>query len=151
MVIGLIVVLAAAAAGLGWQVHRNDVVEKARTDAMDAAAQQAVAMLAYDFENVDQQLADAAGGLAGSFREDYTKLVADSIAPAAKERSLTVQVTVQAKSVVDASSDEATVLLYLNQVTTSSDVPDAKTTGSRVTMDLEKTDGRWLVSRLTPV
>ncbi|SDH29600.1 Mce-associated membrane protein [Rhodococcus triatomae] len=147
-VIGVLVVT------IGWMLYlqrQDNLVEQARTDATDAAAAQAVAMLAYEFGNVDEQLAEAADGLTGSFREDYRTLVEEAIAPGAKEKKLTVQVTVQAKSVVEADADSATVLLYLNQVTTSAEAPDARTVGSRITMDLEKVDGTWLTSRLTPV
>lgn len=148
----LAIVLLAATVGWLWYGHHQDqLTEQARTEALAAASKQAVAMLAYDFKDVDSQLASAAEGLTGSFRDDYNKLVLEAIAPGAKERQLNVQVTVQAASVISADADDAAVLLYLNQTTTSSDVPDARTSGSRVRVDLEEVDGRWLVNRLTPV
>lgn len=108
-------------------------------------------MLAYDFADVDNQLAAAADGLTGSFRDDYTTLVQETIAPGAKEKQLTVQVSVQAAAPVSTTPDEAVVLLYLNQTTTSADAPDARTSGSRVRVSLQKVDDRWLVDQLTPV
>ena len=59
--------------------------------------------------------------------------------------------TVQGGSVVADSKDDATTLLFLNQVTTSKDTPQAVTSGSRVRVELRHEDGRWLVSQLTPV
>lgn len=149
-----VVVVVALAAGVGvlfYQHRQNEQTDAARTDATSAASTQAAAMLAYDFGNVDDELAAAAGGLTGDFKDEYTKLVSEVIAPAAKEKSLTVQVTIQGSAVVSAAPDSVTVMLFLNQITTSSDNPDASSSGSRVRMDMEKVDGRWLASNLTPI
>ncbi|MFC9789373.1 h domain protein [Rhodococcus sp. NPDC127528] len=148
------VLVLALAGGVGWLYwgHRQDVAtEQARVDAVQAAGDQAKAMLSYDYNKVDEQLAAAADGLTGSFKDDYTKLVQETIAPGAKEKKLTVQVTVQAGAPVSATPDDAVVLLYLNQITTSSDAPEAATTGSRVRMEMHKDGDRWLTARLTPV
>lgn len=152
-VLAVLVVLALAA-GVGvlyYQYHRTEQTEQARSEAVTAASEQAKKMLAYDFGGVDQQLSSAADGLTGDFKDEYLGLVTDVIAPAAKEKSLTVQVTVQGTAVVSAEPDAATVLLFLNQITTSSDAPDAASSGSRVRMSLEKVDGRWLTSNLEPI
>lgn len=72
------------------------------------------------------------------------------IIPGAKEKSLTVQVVVQGAAVLDAEADSATTMLFLNQITTSSESPEAVASGSRVKMSLEKQDGRWLVNNVQP-
>ena len=148
------VLVLALAGGVGWLYwgHRQDVAtEQARVDAVQAAGDQAKAMLSYDYDKIDDQLAAAADGLTGPFKDDYTKLVQETIAPGAKEKKLTVQVTVQAGAPVSATPDDAVVLLYLNQITTSADAPEAATTGSRVRMEMHKDGDRWLTARLTPV
>lgn len=129
----------------------RDGAEAARTEALQAAEEQAVAMLAYDHATVDEQVAAASDGLTGDFRDEYTNLMKNVIAPGAKEKAITVQVSVQASSVVSAEADRAVTLLFLNQITTSSVNPEAVSSGSRVRVELEKHDGRWLVSRLTPI
>lgn len=151
-VAALLVLALAVGVGVLYYQHRQDVAtEQARTDAVTAASEQAVAMLSYDYNKVDDQMAAAADGLTDSFRDDYMKLADEVIAPGAKEKKLTVQVSVQGGATVTASPDDAVVLLYLNQITTSADAPDAATTGSRVRMEMQKVDGRWLTERLTPV
>ena len=147
----VIVALTVAVVILGKGYLDDKASEQARTDAVAAASTQAAAMLSYNYNEVDQQLAAAADGLTGDFREEYTKLVEGTIAPGAKERKLTVQATVQAESIVSATPDDAVVLLFVNQVTTTADVPDAATTGSRVRMEMHKDGDRWLTGRLTPV
>lgn len=147
VVVGLIV----AVVILGSQYRDDKAAEQARGDAMDAASRQAVAMLSYDFNTVDSELPKAADGLTGDFRDEYTSLIEQAIIPGAKEKQLTVKVDVSAASIVSASPDDATVLLFLNQVTTSKDNPQAVTTGSRIRVMLQHVDGSWKVSQLTPI
>ncbi|RVW06545.1 h domain protein [Rhodococcus spongiicola] len=125
--------------------------EQARVDAVQAASNQATAMLSYNYNDVDDQLAAAADGLTGDFKDDYNKLVQETIAPGAKEGKITVEATVQAASIVSATAEEAVVLLFVNQITTSDASPDAATTGSRVRMYMHKDGDRWLTDKLTPV
>ncbi|MFF0814742.1 h domain protein [Rhodococcus sp. NPDC003318] len=152
VVTGVVVVALAVFVGILAKGYLEDrATEQARIDAVAAASQQAAAMLSYNYNEVDQQLAAAADGLTGDFKADYTTLVEETIAPGAKEKKLTVQATVQAGSIVSATTDDAVVLLFVNQITTSADAPDAATTGSRVRMEMHKDGDRWLTGRLTPV
>ncbi|WP_430330876.1 h domain protein [Rhodococcus sp. ACT016] len=147
----LVLALVIGVGWLGWGYLQDRATEQARTDAVQAASAQAATMLSYNYNDVDQQLAAAADGLTGEFKADYDKLVQETIAPGAKEKKLTVEATVQAGSIVSATPDDAVVLLFVNQVTTSADMPDAATTGSRVRMEMHKDGDRWLTGRLTPV
>ena len=152
--IGLSIVALIFAVLVGWLAYgtvQQSAAETARTDARVAAEEQAVAMLAYTHDQVDAQTEAAAEGLTGDFRDEYTNLMKNIIAPGAKEKAISVQVSVQASSVVSADADSAVTLLFLNQITTSSENPEAVSSGSRVRVELEKQDGRWLVSRLTPI
>src|SRR3546814_776381 len=120
-------------------------------------------MFQYDYNNVDQQLHAATDGLTGDFQGTFTNLIESVIIPGAKEKSLTVQVVVQGAAVLDAEADSATTnrgtlddyqgaavldaeadsattMLFLNQITTSSESPEAVASGSRVKMSLEKQD-----------
>lgn len=150
--LGVVVLVFAVLVGwLGYGKIQDSAAESARSEAVAAAEEQSVAMLAYDFENVDEQAAAAAEGLTGDFRDEYMNLMQNIIAPGAKEKSISVQVSVQASSVVSADADHAVTLLFLNQITTSSENPEAVSSGSRVRVELENQDGRWLVNRLTPI
>ncbi|WP_455900698.1 twin-arginine translocation pathway signal [Rhodococcus gordoniae] len=152
--IGLSIVALVFAVLVGWLAYgavQQSAAETARTEARVAAEEQAVAMLAYTHDQVDAQIEAAAEGLTGDFRDEYTNLMKNIIAPGAKEKAISVQVSVQASSVVSADADNAVTLLFLNQITTSSENPEAVSSGSRVRVELEKQDGRWLVGRLTPI
>jgi Mce-associated membrane protein len=152
--IAAVLLLLAVAGALTFQVlqhQRLDADESSRGDVVRVASDQAVAMLSYKHDTVDDQLAAAADGLTGDFRNEYQTLVAQAVAPSAKEKSIDTEVTVAGGSVVSLDGDAATVLLFLNQVTTSAQTPDPTTTGSRVTVDLTRVDGTWAVSGLEPV
>jgi Mce-associated membrane protein len=145
------VVLAAVVGGLAYGKIQDNAAEAARTDAVTAAEEQAVAVLAYSHDKIDEQVAAAAEGLTGDFREEYLNLMNNVIAPGAKERSITVQAAVQASSIVSADADHAVAMLFVNTITTSSDNPEAVSSGSRVRVELENEDGRWLVNGLGPI
>ena len=149
-----LLVVAALAAFVGIEFrshHQHDAVAQTRSEVPGIASEQAVAMLSYQHDTVDAQLADAAGGLTDRFRDTYTSLITQTVAPSAKEKAIDTSVTVVGTSIVDATGDSATLLLFLNQQTTSTDFPDPTTTGSRVRVELDKVDGRWLVDNLSPI
>ncbi|WP_241665677.1 h domain protein [Prescottella subtropica] len=147
----LVAALVVGVGWLGWGYLQDRATEQARVDSVAAASAQAEAMLSYDHTEVDQQLAAAADGLTGDFKAEYEKLVQETIVPGAKEKKITVQATVQAGAVVSVTPDDAVVLLFVNQITTSEEMPDAATTGSRVRMEMHKDGDRWLTGRLSPV
>lgn len=152
--IALVAAAVVLAVVVGWFAYgylRDEAVEQARVDARAAAEAEAVAMFEYDHASVDQQAEAAARGLTPDFAEEYMNLMNNVVAPGAKEKSITVQVGVQGSAVVSADADRAEVLLYLNQITTSSENPEAASSGSRVLVELVKDGDRWLVDRLSPI
>ena len=149
------VVAIVALAIVGWRELRtyldNRDADNARQAAVDAASDQVVAMLGYDYETAETTLPQSADGLTGDFREEYLQLVEASIIPGAKEKNLTVRVSVQGAAVTDESTNSVDLLMFVNQVTTSKDNPQAVTSGSRLLVTAERVDDRWLVSSLEPV
>ncbi|MEU0502872.1 h domain protein [Nocardia sp. NPDC005998] len=150
--VALVIVALAAICGVtGYKYWNDRKSEQARTQVVPAAQRTVEAMFTYNFKTVDAELPKAADNLTGSFRDDYLKLIREAIAPGAKEKELNVQATTQASGVVSAESAHAVVLLYLNQVTTSKDAPQANISTSRVKVSLDKDGGHWLVSAVTPI
>ncbi|RMI28306.1 h domain protein [Nocardia stercoris] len=148
----VLVVVAAVCGGLVWWKHHEDSqLASARKDSLTAARKTVEAMFTYDFHTVDTELPKAGDGMTASFRSDYKKLVDGAIAPGAKEKQLTVQATSQAAGIISADNNRAVVLLYLNQVTTSKDNPQNTVTPSRVRVNLDHDNGRWLVAGVTPI
>ncbi|MEV6274219.1 h domain protein [Nocardia sp. NPDC051832] len=155
LVVGISGVLVAASlvvGGLfGYKYWDQERAEKSRTEVVDVAGRSVAAMFTYDHNTVDTELPKAAEALTPKFREDYLKLIAQAIAPGAKDKQLTVRATTQAAGVITADRDRADVLMFLNQVTTSKENAQGTTTGSRVRVTLDKSGDHWLVDAVTPV
>ncbi len=153
----LVVVLPALAlilaVGVGYLKWLDGTARASRASAeqsVRAASDSTVAILSYKPETVDQDLKAAADRLAEPFRQQYTQLVKDVVAPAAKQQHISALATVPAAASVSATGKHAVVLVFVDQTTTiGNDAPTQSTSSVRVSID--KVDGRWLISQFDPV
>ncbi|AKJ09866.1 hypothetical protein ABB07_07475 [Streptomyces incarnatus] len=149
LVAGLVV-----AAVLGWQYREGRQAEQARGAALAAARQAAPVVLSYDYRHLDRDFARARALLTGHFRDQYGRTTKTVVAPTATKYHGVVKATVAtpsdggapAVSVVSASPDRAVVLLFVNQVTESTQVSEPRLDLNRVRMTLTRTSGGWKVS-----
>lgn len=142
--------LALGASYLQWRDNSVRNANAAAAESVQVARDSTVAMLSYEPETVEQQLDDARSLLTREFAESYTGLIKDVVIPAAKEKQISAVASVPAAASVSADLDEAVVLLFVNQtVVVGQDAPTDTASSLRVT--LEKVDGRWLISKFTPV
>jgi len=122
----------------------------AAEESVRAASESTVAILSYKPETVDQDLKAAANRLTAGFRQQYTQLVNDVVAPGAKQQHISAVATVPAAASVSATGKQAVVLVFVDQTTTiGNDAPTQSTSSVRVTLD--EVDGRWLISQFDPV
>jgi len=141
------------ALGVGYLKWLDGTARESRAAAeqsIRAASDSTVAILSYKPETVDRDLKAAADRLAEPFRQQYTQLVNDVVAPGAKQQHITALATVPAAASVSATGKHAVVLVFVDQTTTiGNDAPTQSTSSVRVS--LEKVDGRWLISQFDPV
>ncbi|MGC9541176.1 hypothetical protein [Streptomyces sp. UG1] len=150
----LLVATLIAAAVLGWHSWNAHRTETARTEALAAARKAAPHVLSYDYRHLDKDFARARTHLTGGFREEYGKTTKTVVAPTAQKYRGVVKATVAAPasggtpaaSVVSASPDKVVVLLFINQVTESTQVSVPRVDLNRVRMTMSDTDGGWKVS-----
>ncbi|MGW5474121.1 hypothetical protein [Streptomyces chartreusis] len=142
-----------ATAVLGWQYRDGHRTESARTQALTAAQKAAPLVLSYDYRHLDKDFARARTHLTGGFRAEYGKTTKAVVGPTAKKYRAVVKATIAAPttgspaaSVVSASPDKVVVLLFINQVTESTQVAGARVDLNRVRMTMARTDGEWKVS-----
>lgn len=146
----LALTLALAAAWLKWQGGAAHETELARVESVRTATESAVALLSYKPDTVERDLDAARDRLTGQFRDSYSSLVNDVVAPGAKQKQVSAVATVPAAASVSVSPTHAVVLLFVNQtIATGNDAPTGTTSAVRVTLD--KVDHRWLVSGFDPV
>ncbi len=143
-------VLALGVGYLKWLDGKDHESAAAAEQSVRAASESTIAILSYKPETVDQDLKAAADRLTAGFRQQYTQLVTDVVAPGAKQQHITAVATVPAAASVSATGKQAVVLVFVDQTTTiGNDPPTQSTSSVRVTLD--KVDGRWLISQFDPV
>lgn len=147
----LALILAAAAGYLKWVDNSVRNSEVSRIETVQVAKDSTIAMLSYKPDTVEQQLNDARNLLTGDFQDSYTGLINDVVIPGAKEKQISAVASVPAAASVSAEQDKAVVLVFVNQtVVVGQDAPPTDTASS-VRVELEKIDGRWLISKFDPV
>jgi Mce-associated membrane protein len=139
---------------LGLSLFKTDVnkqIADRQKQVTDAARDGTVALLSYAPESLDKDLANAKSHLTGEFLKYYSQFTDQIVAPAAKQKGVKTEATVARAAVSELHADDAVVLVFVNQVTTSKDRPDPALATSSVVVKLSKTDGRWLISEFNPV
>lgn len=153
LVVGLPALALIIALGVGYLKWLDGTAREsfAAADAsVRAASESTVAILSYKPETVDRDLKSATERLTAGFRQQYTQLVNDVVAPGAKQQHITAVATVPAAASVSATGKQAVVLVFVDQTTTiGNDAPTQTTSSVRVSLD--KVDGRWLISQFDPV
>jgi Mce-associated membrane protein len=146
----LALVLTVAAGYLKWQDGIIRDSQAAAAQSVRLATEDTIAMLSYQPDTVEKDLTAAQERTTGTFRDSYTRLIAEVVIPGAKERRVSAVATVVAAASISATQNHAVVLVFVNQTTTvGSDAPT--TTASTVRVTLEKISGSWLVSQFEPV
>ncbi|MFF7767733.1 hypothetical protein ACIPIU_39505 [Streptomyces massasporeus] len=143
-----------ALAALGWQYRDGRLTESARTEALTAARKAAPIVLSYDYRHLDKDFSRARAHLTGDFRDEYGKTTKTVVAPTAEKYHGVVKARVAAPgsggapaaSVVSASPDKVVVLLFVNQVTESTQVSGSRLDQNRVRMTMDRTGDGWKVS-----
>ncbi|MET7291025.1 hypothetical protein ABZS79_02510 [Streptomyces griseoloalbus] len=143
-----------AVAVLGPQYRDARETDRARGEALAAAREAAPVVLSYDHRHLERDFSRALARLTGDFREEYRRTTKTVVAPTAAKYRGTVKATVvappgggaPAASVVSAAPDRVVVLLFVNQVTESTQVTGARLDLNRVRMTLSRTSQGWKVS-----
>ncbi|MET9426455.1 MULTISPECIES: hypothetical protein [unclassified Streptomyces] len=157
LLVALAVLLVAGAVALAVLVRAyadGRGTDRARAEAAEAAREAAPVVLSYDHRRLEKDFAAARARLTGAFRDEYRRTTTSVVAPTAKKYRGVVKASVveppdggaPAVSVVSASPDRAVVLLFVNQVTTSTQVPGPRVDLNRVRMTLTRTSEGWKVS-----
>lgn len=151
-----LVVAIAAVAGLGvWQyTEKNRTLPAATaaagdTDVIDAvthtASDDVVKLLSYTADTVAADAAAAAEVTTGEFTDRYKQLAA-TIIPTAQQQGRSLTTTVTQAGLISLADDKASVLLFVNQASTTRANPTPQTSNRSIRLDMSKTNGNWLVA-----
>ena len=153
LVAGLLVVSVLTAGSVYWWLYRPDRLtdEAARQGVLAAATAGTEALLSYAPETVEENVAAAKSMLTGDFLTRYGEFADTVVTPAAKDRGIKTEANVARAAVAAMSPDEARVLVFVNQVTTSTERPTPALATSSVIVTLVRDGGRWLISEFSPI
>ncbi|WP_405136559.1 RDD family protein [Nocardia sp. NBC_01388] len=119
--------------------------------AQDLAQKSTVALLTYQAATVDQELAAASSKLTGSFKDYYDSYTKTVVAPAAHEKTVNTQAQCAGSALISADDRHATVLVFINQSTTTAENPQPSQISSTVRVQLTKIGPEWLISEFEPI
>lgn len=127
-------------------------VDETYKAAITSAAQQIPQILSYGYKTIDTDIARAGNDLTGQFKSDYTKLLTDTVKPAAVSGKITTKATGVGTSVINATGkDTVSLLVFIDQQTTSGNGKTPQINGTRVQVVMKKVGRVWKISNLTPV
>ncbi len=122
-----------------------------RQAATQAASAGTVKVLSYSPDTLDQDFSAASAMLTGDFLNYYRQFTSQVVAPAARQKRVTTKATVVRAGVETLSTNAASVLIFVNQSTTSADQPTPTTNSSSVSVGLARVNGTWLINSFKPV
>jgi Mce-associated membrane protein len=149
----LTVAVLVAAAFAATEVQQQGSAVDARNEAPAAAEQAAKAILSYDYRRLPTDRKRAEQFLTASYQKQYDKTFTllekqqDGTPGAAIQTKTSVSASVLGSGVMDADSDTARVLVFVNQVSTRPG-RDPQIFQNRVAMTMKQVEDRWLVDSL---
>lgn len=118
---------------------------------VNAASDGTTAVLSYSADSLDQDFATARSHLAGDFLSYFDQFSQQTVAPMAKQKSMKTKAKVSGAAVSELHPNSATVLVFVDQVTTTKDSPQPSVAVSSVLVRMSRVGGNWLITKFTPV
>ena len=150
-VLAAVVVAAAAVFALYLQKASDlHAATQQRESALSAARQTAVNFTSYDYRHLDADYKLVRDAATGSFKADFdqqSKVLAQLI----KKSKAVAKGQVVDAAVVTSSSNNASVLVAVDDTITNSNAPKGVVKHYRLQIDLTKVGGQWRVANVKPV
>ena len=124
--------------------------EATRAELAPLAAKQIPGVFGYDYQTVERSLTDAYRLLTPEYRREFEERATKDIIPQARERQVVSQANVVGVGVLTAQRDSASVMVFMNRTVTDKSRQPVYD-GSRLRVDYQKVDGKWLIKYITPI
>jgi Mce-associated membrane protein len=145
------VVAVVLAALVGLRVSDHHDRDRASTGALAAATTGVATVLSYNYRSLDADFTKAEALLTPSFRKSYVSTTAKAVQPLAAKYQAVSTAQASAAGVITASAARATVLVFVSQQVTNTQLSAPRLDRSRIQVELVRSHGRWLINKLTPV
>lgn len=149
VVIG-IVALGGIAGSLYWNRVELRAEQTTRSQLAPLAAEDIPKVFGYDYQTVERSLTDAYNLLTPDYRREFEDRANKDIIPQARDRQVVSQANVVGVGVLEAQRNSGSVLVYMNRTVTDKSQQPAYD-GSRLRVDYQKVDGKWLINYITPI
>ncbi|GLW65979.1 hypothetical protein Arub01_42230 [Actinomadura rubrobrunea] len=147
-VLGVLAVGLAVAVGVfGYRYWKAEEEERQRAAAVQAARQTAVNLASLDYRDVQKGVDRVLAGMTGEVRNQWATQAKTIVDTATKAQTMSQVQQVRA-GVVSMDGDSAEVIVAITATVTNPKVPQGSPRYYRFSMDMTRTDGRWLVSNL---
>ncbi|WP_437339848.1 hypothetical protein [Mycobacterium asiaticum] len=149
----LVLIASGVTIWLYFQYHQPDqeTSPSVARAAINAASDGTVALLSYSSDTLDKDFANARSHLSGDFLSYYDQFTQQIVAPAAKQKSLKTTAHVMRAAVQELHPNSAVVLVFVDQSTTTKDNPQPSSSASSVLVNLGLIDGKWMITKFTPL
>jgi Mce-associated membrane protein len=150
LVVAGIVALAGIGGSLYWNRVETRDAQTTRAELAPLAANQIPRVFGYDYQTVERSLTDAYTLLTPDYRREFEDRAKQKIIPEARERQVVSQASVVGVGVLEAQRNSGSVLVYMNRTVTDKSKQPAYD-GSRLRVDYQKVDGKWLINYIAPI
>jgi len=135
----------------GTYRHERPLTSEMRDILIKSASDGTLAVLSYKPDTMDSDFAGAKTHLTGNFLQYYENFTTQVVGPAVKQRGVRTKAAVIQAAVSELKADSATVLIFVNQWTSSPHNPEPSMSSSSVNVGLQQVRGNWLISSFDPV
>ncbi|WP_370484489.1 Mce protein [Mycobacterium sp. pUA109] len=143
-----VLVLVLAGAGYeGWLLYQQHQKDVAAAQALEAAQKFTLALTTIDPNAIDKNFAEVLDGATGEFKDMYTQS-SEQLRQLLIENKAVAHGTVIEAAVKSATKNKVVVMLFIDQSVSNAAAPQPQLDRSRITMTMEKVNGRWLASKL---
>lgn len=119
--------------------------EAERSTLLTAAAELSQKVLTYHHDSFDADVQVASERLTPEFGEEYAQAMQQVRASTSKNQ-VSQEATAVSAAVISATPDEAQVLVFINQETSSARTKAEQVVRNRLVVDLERVDGDWAIA-----
>jgi Mce-associated membrane protein len=118
---------------------------------VNAAMDGTAAVLSYSSDSLDQDFANAKSYLAGDFLSYFDQFSQQTLTPMARQKSMKTKAKVTGAAVSELHPDSAVVLVFVDQVTSTKDSAQPLVAVSSALVRMSRVDGKWKITKFTPV
>lgn len=141
----LLVASLATSAVLAVDLYQRRAVDDAGQQALAAAQQYAVILTSVDDAKLDENFAAVLDGATGEFKEMYSES-SSQLKQVLIDNEARADGKVVAAGIKSATTDQAEIMLFLDQAVTNKLNPEPRVDRNRIIITMDKVDGRWLAS-----